>query len=363
MAHLADLTVVILSFGRQEFLARQLSYWSASDVNLLILDGSQEHLRHGPLSSHVTYVHSPADYFQRMIMATEMVKTRYVALLGDDDLYLPSGLLRCMSHLDSNRTDVGAVGRSLYFFEQAGRVFVSEKNPESSNYPSSVSTGIDRLHHYYHSGKIGSIAYGVYRSPEWKNAIRATYGARYSCAYVYDTFLRTMLTYAGNISVIDAVTWMCSGENPPILNESSFNRKLDLIDWLTDGEWSSERIRFRDALVFALVKIGPDAQLELESATDEILRVLADRYSAKLIAHGSFSAQAKRLALRVTPSSFKQLAKRFLSKDLKEKFGWKGSAISEIVGALKERGIFSDPAEMQSFERFVQEFHKARNLV
>ena len=358
MSRLGDLTIVIPSFGRQDFLARQVSYWSSSEVNLLILDGSESAMQLGSLSPRVNYVHMPADFFQRMMRAAECVTTQYVALLGDDDLYLPAGLEACVDHLDRERRDVGAVGRAMYFFEQYGRVFVSEKNPESSNYQPAVVTGLDRLRDYYHPGKIGAIAYGVFRSPQWKDAVRATYATRYSCGYVYDTFLRTTLTYAGNVSVIESVTWLCSGENPPIVDSSSFNRKLDLIDWLTDEKWAHERAHFTASLIDALVASGQDSREDLDRAVGEILRVLTDRYTEKLKVRTSAKVKIKQFVLRATPRVAKRFAKHVLPRKLKGSFGWQGSSVSAIAESLRERGIDSDPADLAVFELLVLEFHQ-----
>ena len=358
MSRLCDLTIVIPSFGRQGFLARQVSYWSSSEVNLLILDGSESAMQLGSFSPRVNYVHMPTDFFQRMLRAAGSVTTPYVALLGDDDLYLPSGLEACIEHLERDRRDVGAVGRAMYFFEQDGRVFVSEKNPESSNYSPTVTTGLDRLRDYYHPGKIGAIAYGVFRSTQWKDAVRATYATRYSCGYVYDTFLRTTLTYSGNVSVIESITWLCSGENPPIVDSSSFSRKLDLIDWLTDEKWSTEREHFATSLVDALLASGSDSREDLDRAVGQILRILTDRYTEKLKVRTSSKVKIKQFVLRATPRVAKRFAKRVLPNKLKGSFGWQGSSVSAIAESLRERGIDSDPAELKVFEQLVLDFHQ-----
>lgn len=358
MSSLDDLTIVIPSFGRQEFLARQIEYWTNSRARILILDGTPSQMQIQYCPPNVDYRHVPVDFFERMKMAAELVSTRYVALLGDDDLYLSSGLNSCINSLKENPNDVGAVGRALYFFFQNGHVFVSEKHPESSNFPESVLTGLDRLRNYYFPGKIGAIAYGVYRSAPWKEAVCATYSSRYSCGYVYDTYLRTTLTYSGNVSVCESITWMCSGENPPIQDSSSFNRKLDLINWLTEPAWFGERMAFRVSLVDALVAIGPDNRSDLDAAVDQILKTLTERYAAKLIARSSPLAQAKSVVLRSTPRFLRQIAKRLLPRSVKSSFGWQGDDIHAVLVKVRERGILVDNVDIEKFERSVLSFHQ-----
>lgn len=358
MSSLGDLTIVIPSFGRQEFLARQIEYWTNSQARILILDGSPSRMPFQPSPANVDYRYVPVDFFERMKMATELVSTKYVALLGDDDLYLPSGLSTCIKWLDQNPSDFGAVGRALYFFFQNGHVFVSEKNPESSNFPESVLTGLDRLRNYYFPGKIGAIAYGVYRSGPWKEAIRATYSSQYSCGYVYDTYLRTTLTYSGNISVCESITWMCSGENPPIQAASSFNRKLDLIDWLTEPVWSTEREAFRRSLVEALITIGPDDKSDLDVVVDQILKTLTERYTVKLNARKSPLSRAKSSLVKRIPRPLRQIAKRLLPRSVKTTFGWQGLDVSEVLINLRQRGIMADDSDVKKFEQLVLEFYR-----
>ena len=357
MLKLDDLTIVIPSFGRQEFLARQIAYWRGSRAHILILDGTQNPMSLHDCPVNVDYRHTPIDFFQRMNLAADLITTKYVALLGDDDLYLPSGLNDCIDWLEQNPADIGAVGRALYFFFQDGRVFVAEKNADSSNFPPTVNTGLDRLKNYYFPGKIGAIAYGVYRTDKWKEAVRATYAVRYSCGYVYDTYLRTTLTYSGNVSVCDSITWMCSGENPPIQDSSSFNRKLDLINWLTESTWSNERVAFQSSLVDALVAIGPDERSELDAAVGEIIRILTDRYTVKLQARRSLLARSRSAVIRNSPRKVRQIAKFLLPESLKASFGWEGSDIRTVISGLSARGIASDDAEVANFEKTVLAFH------
>ena len=69
-----------------------------------------------------------------MQSATELIETQYVAMLGDDDLFVKSGLKRCVEHLEVRTEVFGVVGRSMYFFHQRGVVFGEPKHSEATNY-------------------------------------------------------------------------------------------------------------------------------------------------------------------------------------------------------------------------------------
>jgi hypothetical protein len=158
--------------------------------------------------------------------------------------------------------------------------------------------------------------------------------------------------------VVESVAWLCSGENPPIVDSSSFNRKLDLIDWLTDEKWSNERAHFKASLIDALLASGADSRAEIERAVGEILRVLTERYAEKLKVRTSTKVKLKQVVVRIMPRSVKRLAKRVLPRKLKGSFGWQGASVSAVAEALRSRGISSDSSELKTFERLVLEFHQ-----
>lgn len=119
--NLKRLTVVIPSYGRREFLKRQISYWNGSLVQVLILDGSDVSAYDLQFPQNFRYVHSREGFLQRLLSATEMVDTEFVALLPDDEFFLESGLVDAIDYMDSNDQAIGCVGRCLYFFVDQGR--------------------------------------------------------------------------------------------------------------------------------------------------------------------------------------------------------------------------------------------------
>jgi hypothetical protein len=324
------------------------------------MDGSpipigQEYLE--DLAPNIKYHHSNDDFFSRMRSATELIDTQYVAMLGDDDLFVKSGLKRCIEHLDGKTEVFGVVGRSMYFFHQRGVVFGEPKHPEATNYERNIRGGIARLYNLYHPGKIGAIAYGVFRADQWKPAIRATYARKYSSGYVYDTFLRTLLTYSGEIEVVEAVTWLCSGENPPIKNQSSFNRSIDLIEWFDDPKFKTEVEEYKQRLVAEVTSIRADQKAEIEGAIDFVVGTLEDRYREKAIRRVSLREKWMRTFKAATPKPVKQAAKFLLPNSVTKRLDWQGIRFLECVELMEQRGISVDREEMKAIHQMIQAFH------
>jgi glycosyltransferase domain-containing protein len=325
------------------------------------MDGSpipigQEYLE--DLAPNIRYHHSNDDFFSRMRSATELIDTQYVAMLGDDDLFLTGGLNECIRRLETESSLIGVVGRAVYFFFQRDKVLGNQIHSLSSNYPNGIDGGIARLNNLYHDGKIGAVAYGVYRSESWCSAIQTTYGKRYSCAYVYDTFLRTMLTYLGEIKVSESLVWLCSGENPPIKNESSFNRKVDLIDWFDGVQYAEEVADFKLRLVEALYKEGRDSKETLAASVNRVVSTLESRYRVKATQRTSLAKRLPGLVQRYVPRKIKDFGKDYLPLSMKKVLDWQNFMLSEVLPQMKSRGVSYDEAEARRVIALIEDFHK-----
>jgi hypothetical protein len=246
----------------------------------------------------------------------------------------------------------------MYFFHQRGVVFGEPKHSEATNYERDIRGGIARLHHLYHPGKIGAVAYGVFRSDQWKPVIRATYAKKYSSGYVYDTFLRTLLTYTGEIEVVEAATWLCSGENPPIKNQSSFNRSVDLIEWLDDPKFKDEVIDFKGRLVSEALDIKPEEEVVMVGAIDYVVGTLKERYREKANRRVSFREKLPRMIKAVAPAPVKQAAKSILPRSITRKLDWQGIQFLDCLTLMEQRGVYVDRKEMSTITEMIRAFHQ-----
>ena len=363
MDGLEKLSIVIPTYGRQEFVKRQIEYWSESTATVFIMDGSPQALlrEYGEeFASNIRYIHSHSDFFSRMQQATKLIETPYVALLGDDDLFVKPGLSECIDHLERNIQIFGAVGRSMYFFTQRGKLYGEPKHPESTNYSETIRGGLNRLHNLYYPGKIGAVAYGVYREAGWKRAVGATYSTKYSSGYVYDTFLRTLLTYIGEIQVVEAITWLCSGENPPIKNQSSFNREVDLIDWFDSSRFTVEVQQYKQHLINEVMKLGSDSFEQAEDAVNHIVSTLEERYRIKANRRMKLGERVPKFLRQISPDFVKIFAKRFIPRRFISKFDWQGIEFIECVHGLMNKGISADKSEMLAISELVLNFHSRK---
>ena len=83
------LTILILSFERQEELKKKIKYWTniKNNFKILIIDGSSKPLKLKINKNKIVYLHFKSYYHQR-ILCSRYIKTDYFKLESDDDYFL-----------------------------------------------------------------------------------------------------------------------------------------------------------------------------------------------------------------------------------------------------------------------------------
>lgn len=360
MDGLDRLTVVVPTYGRPAFVRRQMRYWAGSAVRLVIADGSPERhqIEETEVPSNVTYLKLEGDFHSRMLRLADEVATEYVAVLGDDDFFGLDGLRSILRRLDHERTLVGCVGRSVRFFYQDGVVLAEQREPESSEFPPSVKSGIDRLYATYHQGKIGAIFYGVYRSKPWAEVVRAAYSVRFKTGYIYDTVIRALMTYRGPIGVEDFVTWFCSSENPPVRDAPGMDRNVGFMDWLTSEKTANEVATCQELIVGDLEALGNDSAHEIRRAVRFIFDELRRRYEAKGNFRSRLSRRAVSLSISSAPKFIKRLGKKLIPNNLRQVFDWSVLPLDDLVLGLDDAGISTSTSDLLRVKQFVIASHE-----
>ena len=360
---LERMTVVIPTYGRPDFVRRQVGFWAGSPVKLVIADGSPHELRVEGIDfpSNVTYIPTDGDFHSRMLRLSEEVSTEFVAVLGDDDFFSPDGLSSCVTRLDEEPGLVGCVGRSIRFFFQDGRVLAEQRDPDSSEFPESVKSGLERLRSTYHPGKIGALFYGVYRTQPWKDVVRSAYSVRFKTGYIYDTIIRTLLTYRGPIGIQDVLTWYCSSENPPIRSAPGMDRSVGFVDWLTSSETAPEVAHCRSLMVDDLERLGIDSRDEIERAVNFVLDELRHRYEKKALIRQRWTSRIKARLIASSPSAVKRLGKRLMPNALRKSLDWTVIEFESLIEILIHSGITVSTQDSQKIMRAVRETHRLVN--
>ena len=361
MTNLSDITLVIPAYNRPAYLERQIDFWSQTDVKLCILDGSRESApqvlidRMGP---NVFYQHLPIGFNERLVMACDLVQTKYVALLGDDELYAPQGLRDCISQLESDKRLVACVGRSMFFFHREGEIIGHQTYEKSQNLLHTFGSDIDRLHESLVDITRGPyLLYGLFNAEKWKTAVRVSYGRKYASGYVYEFAFHLIATLLGPSIMVDSLVWMRSGENLA-MSSDAVNRKIGIGEWGTDPQFSEEVTYLINGVVLAVANEGRFTTEELQIAVSQGVERFVAYSLSKPKRPIAYWHRTMYFLARHTPTELKRLLKQNMSSGLGKILDYRGLPMSDAVDEMQKHGVALNEAEMKSMEIFLLNFHQ-----
>jgi glycosyltransferase domain-containing protein len=358
---LARLTIVIPTFGRPEFLSRQVEYWGDSPAKVLVLDGSEIPNQETDLPGNFTYVHSREGFISRLIYATTVVDTEFVALLADDEFFLKEGLVDAIRQMDSDQGIIGCVGRCLYFFVDQGNFLLSHAYRDWRPFPSSENTLCRRLDSDLPPNKTHMAMYGVYRQEKWVTMVRNSYSVPFSCGYVYERLMNLQRSVLGRTEILESLLWMRSKENPPQMHtEIARTNGNDFVSWATAPEFVSETMRYQGIAMGILKSAGVD-EVDATRYVDRffnggILRQSTKEQSSKR----SIRRKLGYALLKYPPKRLRLFCKRHLPARYLKFTGWEGYPLPEVISDLNDLGTRFNERELWHIAELSLAFDKRR---
>lgn len=359
---LTDLTLVIPAYNRPAYLARQIDYWAGSGVQLCILDGSKEKAPDSVIAQMgetVHYEYMPIGFNERLVHASKIVKTKYVALLGDDELYVKQGLRDCLDLLDADERLIGCVGRSLFFFHREGQIYGHQVYGKSQDIPEMYRDDLQRLRKSFPQGDPSGapyLLYGVFRKEQWCTMFSTAYSRHFSSGYVYELALLIIGACLGPTKMVDSLVWLRSGENPA-MSSAAVNRKIGTGEWGTSSEFAAEYEDFVRRITEELTRWGVATPENIE----QVVRDVAEQFFAYSLhkPHRPIAYWHRVLyfAARNTPRWAKTLLKRNMTKTLGTVLDYKGVAFNDALVQLRNNGVEFNSEEMKELCEFLVAFH------
>jgi len=115
----SNITLLMYSYDRHEYLARAFHYWGQTEFNLLIADDSLTAFPNAQIPKNIKYFHMRGvSQYERIRALSKKVKTAYVLLVTDDDFFFPSGIIESLNFLISNNQYSAAQGQFIRFDPQ-----------------------------------------------------------------------------------------------------------------------------------------------------------------------------------------------------------------------------------------------------
>lgn len=350
--NLNDLTIVVLTCDRPDFVIRQIGFWDSYECSLLIVDGSSEPNRSIGYADqkNVSYLYSPSSFQERMLLAISHVNTEFVVLIPDDEFMIPAALDKFIGILKFDFELSSIQGRALSFWVSRGTFVCKNQYRKFRNFQFSKKLWKVRLYDFWSSENGYVVNYPVYslmRSFQWKKLMSLVYEEKLNNAYAYEIKLNLLSPLFINSAVTNTLYWLRSEENPPNSSEF-FDRNVRFSKWYRDPQNAPDVNRFLGGVSSSVKKL--DLEIREEDLVLAVTNIL-DRYSLvesekKLnvaYTQGRLSRGFKRFRIRLEAASLIALKRCF--------------NFSPAVYRLKRASVDVDSRELTKISKLVELFH------
>ena len=273
--NLAQLTIVIPSFCREEYLLRQIVYWAFTDATIIIADGSPVSLDSQVIElisgiKNIQYFHMVDSYTHRIRESCNRITTPYAMCLADDDLFLKEGLCSAVDRLNEDIDIAVCMGQviGIEYDEKKMRTYLFPYGDSLENYHVTHQNPLKRIQLGIDNYRTAT-SYAVFRSSTFKdvwNSMQMT-----SCLEATE-YEHAILTYAcGNLSTVSNTYWLRSFECEPVDSVIDGTRKTTFDNWWKAQEYQQECEAFINRLSFKLSQAIGTSE---DNARREIFRVI-----------------------------------------------------------------------------------------
>lgn len=355
---LEDITIIILSFNRQQYALRTLNYWNEiSGPKVHLIDGSRSPINPvllDDLTSKVNYHHMPENLYLRLEFSFSLIKSPYVVMQGDDEFLLPSALSKAKSFLDLNPSFISCGGQAIRFRCREKEIFTSLAYTKHGNTDISAENSVDRVKTVFNNYSPYSI-YNVTRSSAWIRGFQPVvqnYNWKIGSGWE-ELLFEFSISYSGKIKHLPNLYWLRSEENQPVSTKQiESGPPFDL--WWPDSGNAADHDRFCNILYNNLCFNDQDSLKKLinDAFSSYSRNELAVRKSKSKI----IQRMLNEIWLEWIPPKMKEIIRAQVRKFRKES----NLTLKEMTDQFLRTEIFVEIDEIEKIGLIIINFHENR---
>ena len=361
---LNKLTILIPTYNRQNYIVRCMRYWSKTNVNLLIIDGSDNSLNISKykFGKNIRYLHKKKSNYSRLYSSIDLILTEYVMLGCDDEFYIPSALNSCISTLETESDLLTCGGLSVAFDCQENLVLTYPKYLKLKNLSINDNNSNKRIQKHF-SNYVPAHFYSICRTKKWKRIAKVVFKKEYSFYSAMEFQIEFLLCYAGKIKILSELLWLRSYESCPIRNDSpqtnvrntiakwwyekndkykvefkDFTQRMENICKFLDKKNSSKSAHINQTINFAFKSL-----LGFGKTT----RYIIYKYKIIFVIYNLYQR-----IIEVPLYYFSQFFKKIKTKTKLTDYGF----------LIEKKGIKVDHRKLIEIEKIVIDFHRNKNI-
>ena len=216
------LTIIILSYNRQNEILKKINFWSKYNFKILIMDGSKKKLKFAYTFKNIKYFHiHEFDYYKRLFFISKKIKTKYIKLESDDDYFSPSALIDGVNFLHSNRNFSAVAGQCGIYSSYKDKVYINSIfNNKNSLVSNSAILRVKKFFKNYNP----SIFYSITTKEILLNNIKAIKQSKKFYGPEYEKFSEIhfplTILVSGKVKFLKKIFWIRKDDD--ITNRYSF---------------------------------------------------------------------------------------------------------------------------------------------
>ena len=360
---LKDLTIIVPSYNRQNYLIRLIKYWRDTGVKLLILDGSSTNLKKNIkiLDKNIKYIHFPSSLYKRLYYSIKLIKTKYVMLGCDDEFYVSSSLAECVKFLSLNKDFVACTGRAISFNFKNNSIIANNIYPLLKNRKLTHSDPNKRIEKHFSNYEQGHL-YAVCEAKIWKIAAKTVFSKEYNFYAAWELQFEYLIPFSKKSLVLPNLLWLRSKENEPIRDTSpSMSFSNSFSNWWTKNRYLKEKKIFIKKMKLACKQLNKITRNKSLPEIEKAFEIVNKDYVNNLhyLKKGFFYPIYK-----IAYYTYKNIPYiKKLLQIIKKNFnlGTEKSEevlIKRLISSLKKTKVQVDNKEMKRIFKLINETHK-----
>ncbi len=242
-----DLTIVIPTRNRKEYVGRQLSYILNWNTQIFLLDGSDKinsYLKDvAEKYAHINYIYSTDGFEKRISFLKNNIKTKYTMFMADDEFFVKKSIGSCIEFLENNIDYTSCSGIAVGFIKsQENKIIYKKMYARLIGYEISDKDPKERVIKHM-SEYVPSSVYGVLRTSVINKFISEINYSFTSSPETTENWLQNTVAYMGKIKVLPILYWFRSMENSPV-QDKNWNRTTKIYQWYNQKKFKKEKMEY-----------------------------------------------------------------------------------------------------------------------
>lgn len=239
--NLRKLSIIILTYNRQEFAIRAMNFWNGKGVKLYVVDGSEKSIDLINLKcfkENIIYKHDFRSYNERLNSILEKINEPYLSVISDDEFLIPSSLASCVEFLEENDDYSSCTGKPILidYSKRFNKILGYPIYRSFENHDFTHKSPLKRIFNHLND-YLPTIYYGVNRTEIYKNAHKSFMKYKIQIFCQFELQLALMTCFEGKTKILNTLHWLRTNENTPVRgNDPSWDSKYTF-----DSFWKTRK--------------------------------------------------------------------------------------------------------------------------